>query len=397
MRGVYDYEIYKCMRVGRRVLACFFALLLMISYSGDAFAADKKTESENAMRMTGGSGVVSVTTGNGKKQAVTSMMRLENGSTIATASKSYAYVSLDSTKSVKLDSLTKAEVRKGNNKYEVLLNSGNLFFNVISPLKDGEIFNIRTSNMSMSIKGTCAQVEVVDSRHTRVCLLEGSLNCKITSFKSGESKTVIMLAGQAADFYLTGESQNDCKIVTEDIKTDAIRAFVLEELYRDKNLSAKIYQQSGLDFRNLTQATIDDRMRKDQNKSGTSTAKNKSNNKKSNNKNNSKKAIQMNFLEDHDEGKLAYTSEGKVIIIPECVSVELIRERGCPGSPCGGNSGGQNNSGSSNNQNNNSGKRVRDKTQKISAKAGESGGKAYEIIIPSPKADTVINNYFEDL
>ncbi len=390
MRGVYDYQIYKAMHVGRRVLACIVVFFMIVSFSGDTIVAETKTETENAMRMTGGSGTISVIGNNGKKMKVTSKMRLTNGSTIATASKSYAYVNLDSTKSVKLDALTKAEVRKTNDKYAVLLNSGNLFFNVTSPLLDSETFNIRTSNMNMTIKGTCAQVEVIDSRHTRVCLLEGSLHCKLTSLKSGESKTLIMLAGQAADFYLNGESQNDCKIVTEEVKTDYIRGFVLEELYKDKSLAAKVFQQSGLDFRNLTQAAVDERLRKDQNKTGTTAEKAKDN---------SKKSMQMKFLDKHQEGKILYTTEGDVAIVPENLSVELIKEGGAPGGPIGGSgsASGNDQNNNSGNQNNNSNSGHGKKIKNISGEMREYNPDRWELVIPSPNAKTVINNYFDDI
>ena len=223
MRGVYDYTIYRAMQVGRRLLALVAALFLIVSFSGDAIAADVKSDTENAMRITGGRGTITVTDSKGKKSNVTTKMRLENGSLVTTSSKSYATVKLDSAKYIKLDSLTKAEVRKANGKAEVLLNSGNLFFNVTSALEENEIFNIRTTSMVMSVRGTCAQVEVIDPGHTRVCLLEGSLHCKITNLKSGESKTVILLAGQAADFYITGNSAGDCKIVTDTFKKAVLK------------------------------------------------------------------------------------------------------------------------------------------------------------------------------
>ena len=317
MRGVYDYTLYRAMQVGRRLLAVVIALFLIVSFSGDAIAAEVKSDAENAMRLTGGRGTITVTDSKGKKSKVSTKMRLENGSLITTSSKSYATVKLDNTKYIKLDSLTKAEVRKAGGKAEVLLNSGNLFFNVTSALGESEIFNIRTSSMVMSVRGTCAQIEVVDSRHTRVCLLEGSLHCKLTSLKSGESKTVILLAGQAADFYLTGDSTNDCKIVTEDIAADSIRGFVLEELINDKSLTNTIFQQSGLDFRNLTSDVVNARVKKDQSVSGKTADKAKKN---------TKRSMERDFFEDHSEGRIVYTTEGQVSIIPENISEEQIAQ-----------------------------------------------------------------------
>ena len=61
-------------------------------------------------------------------------MKLYSGYTISTSAKSYAYVSLDSTKVVKLDASTKVEVRKSGSKLELLVSSGELFFNVSAPV-----------------------------------------------------------------------------------------------------------------------------------------------------------------------------------------------------------------------------------------------------------------------
>ncbi len=388
MRGVHDYTIYRAMQVGRRLLALAVALFLIISFSGDAIAAEVKSETENAVRLTGGKGTITVTDSKGKKTKVMTKMRLGNGSMVTTSAKSYATVKIDNTKYIKLDSLSRAEVRKANGKAEVLLGSGNLFFNVTSALADNEIFNIRTSNMVMSVRGTCAQVEVIDSKHTRVCLLEGSLHCKFTSLKSGESKTVILLAGQAADFYLTGKGTDDCRIVTEDVSTDAIRGFVLEELLNDKSLANKVYQQSGLDFRSLTSAYVDARLNKDQSAARSTASKARDN---------AKRAMEMDFFEDYPEGRILYTSEGLVSIVPECISEEsLACQNGWdPGAPYQDE---QNEENGTSDQNTNEERRSRTRIKEISGRskpAADDNSRYNRPIptIPSPNAVVVFKDY----
>ncbi|WP_026499462.1 FecR domain-containing protein [Butyrivibrio sp. WCD2001] len=374
MRGEYDYTIYRAAQAGKKLLAIAVALFLIISFSGDAIAAEVKSETENAIRLTSGKGTITITDSRGKKTKATTKMRLDNGSMVTTSSKSFATVKIDSTKYIKLDSLSKAEVRKKEGKAEVLLDAGNLFFNVTSALSENEIFNIRTSNMVMSVRGTCAQVEILDSKHTRVSLLEGSLHCKITSLKSGESKTVILLAGQAADFYLSGKGEGDCKIVTEDVNPDAIRGFVLEELLNDKSLANKVFQQSGLDFRSLTSDVVESRIKKDQSTAVNTSAKAKVD---------SKKAIQMDFFREHEEGKILYTTEGDVVIIPEPVSEEQIAKEAPQADQASADNSSDNNSG-----------RGRTVIREISAKSGPSGSEsAHYRIIPSPTAVVLFHAY----
>lgn len=67
---------------------------------------------------------------------------------------SYAYISLDSSKAVKLDANTKVQVRKQGSKLELLVTSGKLFFNVKAPLSSNQSLNIRTSTMVTGIRGS---------------------------------------------------------------------------------------------------------------------------------------------------------------------------------------------------------------------------------------------------
>ncbi|WP_081673448.1 FecR family protein [Butyrivibrio sp. FC2001] len=269
MRGEKSYHDICFISAGRRFILIALVLFVFISYAKvDVNAAEVKTDAANIMRMEKYEGTVGVSDDKGKAISVMEKMRLNDGNQISTKKKSYAYISLDDTKAVKLDAESSLEVRKTGTKYEALLDSGNLFFNVSEPLTDDEEFNIKTSSMTMGIRGTCAQIEDIDAEHTKVCLLEGSLQCSMKNIATGEEKTVMLIAGQAADFYSSG-----LRVETSEVSISDLKGFALLELYNDKELTEKIFQQSGLDFRKLSYETVTARLKKDQGKAGSRLAK----------------------------------------------------------------------------------------------------------------------------
>ena len=114
----------------RRLLSVGLVLAILSTLCTGALAA---TATASDMRLVSTTGTVTVKNANDKALSVRSNMKLYNGYTVTTGGKSYAYISLDSTKAVKLDASTQVEVRKQGNKLELLVCSGQLFFHVTAP------------------------------------------------------------------------------------------------------------------------------------------------------------------------------------------------------------------------------------------------------------------------
>jgi len=108
-----------------------------------AQAAD--SASASTMRLEKAEGTVTIANKNGKAVSVREGAKLYNGYAITTAAASYAYISLDADKIIKLDASTVVEVRQSGSNLEIALQSGKLFFNVTKPLSGSETLNIRTS------------------------------------------------------------------------------------------------------------------------------------------------------------------------------------------------------------------------------------------------------------
>lgn len=98
-------------------------------------------------------GTVSISNENGKNITPKEQLKLYSGYNMGTEPVSYAWIDLDKVKLVKMDENTELEIQKKGKALELLVNSGNLFFNVSEPLADNETMSIRTSTMIVGIRG----------------------------------------------------------------------------------------------------------------------------------------------------------------------------------------------------------------------------------------------------
>jgi hypothetical protein len=247
-----------------RVIAksiCTFAMsLCLLTSSVTAMASDT---SASVIRLEQITGTVKVTDSAGNPSQIIDKMRLNNEDDVNTFAKSYAYISLDASKAVKMDAKSEAYVKKNKKKYELVLESGNLIFDVSSPLQSSESMQIKTTNMTMGIRGTCAQVQKVSKNFTRICLLDGTLDVTVKDPDSGKSQSVVLNPGDAADC-LTGEIYGGCTINVGKVVFGDLRGFALQHLLTHPDTCQRIYEQSGLDFRNLTQQQVNDRLSNDE-------------------------------------------------------------------------------------------------------------------------------------
>ncbi len=173
----------------KRLLALCLTVLLTLSLVLPAMAASSATAAD--MRLVKTEGTVTLSQSSGRSLSVRDNMKLYNGYTVSTADKSYAWLTLDDEKAVKLDENTALEVRKKGKKLELLLKDGQIFFDVKNPLEAGETMNIRTSTMVTGIRGTMGVVSV-SGDNASITLYEGVV--EMCSLQSGITATVT--AGQ---------------------------------------------------------------------------------------------------------------------------------------------------------------------------------------------------------
>ena len=231
----------------KRFMIRTLAIVLVFSCSlaAPVFAAD--SAAATTMRLERTERTVSLTGKNEKSLVITEGMKLASGNTLTTKAKSYAYISLDDKKAVKLDGSSSAEVQKSGKKLEVLLNSGKLFFNVKVPLESDESLNVRSSTMTAGVRGTAGVIEIVNDQVSKLHLLEGTVQLTDYSSPSGKARVVTVQAGQTATCVSSTGSAGDAAVSVEKMEVSAVPGFAAVEIARDPQLADKIRKQSSLD------------------------------------------------------------------------------------------------------------------------------------------------------
>lgn len=224
----------------RRILASvLIAALCVCNMAVPAFAEEAVAAS---FRLYQTEGTVTVQNQNGKEMTAMQDMKLFNGYQVSTEQKSYAWFEADSTKLFKMDAVSNLEVRKKGKQSELLLNSGNLFFNVTEHLQDDEVLNIRTSSMVVGIRGTSGWVKVIDQYHTILYMLDGSVEASVTDPVSGQRKSITLRGGQRAEFWIYDKNKegDKCDIIVRQYGEEEIDGFVAVELKKNQQLQDRI-------------------------------------------------------------------------------------------------------------------------------------------------------------
>ncbi len=209
------------------------------------------------MRLLSFEGDVSIHNIGGSEITPTEDMKLQNGYTVKTAAASYAYISLDDEKAVKLDGLTEFSVRQRGDRLEILLLAGQLYFDVGAPLADSEVMNIRTSNMVTGIRGTSGFVSA--SWQGRIeqqasALLSGTVQVDVHEITN--EITSHTLESGFIEYYRPFDETMENAVQTLpllDEGTVRIPAFVLSEVLENPQALEALAESAGLSETELTE------------------------------------------------------------------------------------------------------------------------------------------------
>ena len=225
----------------KRILCGLLACILLLAPVTPASAA---TARATTMKLEKKEGEVTLKTQSGTSLRITNGMRLYNGNFLSTGKSSYAYISLDSSKAVKLDQNSSATLRQSGSRLELLTKSGKLFFNVSKPLTKNESMNVRTSTMVTGIRGTCGVVEAATQNRSKLYLIEGTV-----TLGSGD-QAVTVNGGQVA----TIEKGTQKPVQVEKMTEKDIPAIALQEIVNDTALQEKIEQTTDLEIEKIREA-----------------------------------------------------------------------------------------------------------------------------------------------
>ena len=223
----------------KRLISLVLALSCLLTLTVPVSAADSATGT--TLRLTETKGTVTVKTASGESKSIVKSMRLYNGYSVATGASSSAYIGLDDTKAVQLDSSGMVEIKKQGKKLEVSLTSGQLHFNVTEPLKTDESLNIRTATMVTGIRGSFGWVT-----STEMGLMHGHVTLTCTNPETGETRVTEVYSGEKVTFEsATQETAADptrweSDFVKEEIVNADVPVIVVEAVKNDETLQRQL-------------------------------------------------------------------------------------------------------------------------------------------------------------
>ena len=223
---------------------CAVFLLIAALLSGFSLGSlASETATAVDMRLEAVEGTAALYNASGKALSVRDGMKLYSGYEIQTELESYAYISLDSTKAVKLDASSHAQVNKEGQALVIYLLSGKLFFNVSQPLADDESMEIQTSTMVTGIRGTSGYVEADDRQPHRVTILDGQVILALTEDGTPQAVSCRVRAAQRAVITQEGDSW-ECDI--QKLSPEDIPGFVAVEILKNSDLQERIASETDL-------------------------------------------------------------------------------------------------------------------------------------------------------
>ncbi len=204
--------------------------------------------SATTMRLLRIEGTVTLQDASGNDKSIVDGMRFSSGDAISTGVQSLAQIALDDHKVVTLEENSRAEFTKSRNMMELNLTAGGVFFNVDQPLEENETFDIRTSTMTVGIRGTSGYVTVDEDGIATLILTSGNVHITGTNPNTGETKQLSVSAGQKVRVYLF----NDRAVVSVDFVLEAVTEndlndFVIARLCENTVLRRTVCATTGWD------------------------------------------------------------------------------------------------------------------------------------------------------
>ncbi len=245
----------------KRLISIMLVCLLVFALATPVYTAEKAEAVTIRLAKTEGAGVV-VTTNAGKTVKTSDKMRLFTGYQVKTDKSSFAFLSLDDTKAVKLDNNTHVEIKKSGQKNEVYVSTGQLFFNVSEKLETTETLNVHTSNASMGIRGTSGMVAfkttynpdgTLSASQTVIQIYDGSVTVNIIHPQTGKTEPLSIDASQKLTIDDSAQSGVG-KVEITPLTVADIPSFAANEILNDDALVERIKNDTDITAENIKES-----------------------------------------------------------------------------------------------------------------------------------------------
>ena len=237
----------KNLTFGMKLLYGLLAVSIVIAIVC-AIIFGRSTYLAKTMKLVRAEGTVKIEQEGGKLKPISKNSRFESGEALFTGLDGLATVSLDDKKFVTLQPDSRVEFSKVNKQLGLKLTKGGMFFEVTEKLKDGEIFEIKTSTMTAGIKGTSGYFCLdVDGNET-LTVTDGKLIISAVNPETGERKYAEVSGGQRITVYLYSETTKEhdtIELDVVDIGEEDLEDFTLKMLGNDERLLTKVCEYTG--------------------------------------------------------------------------------------------------------------------------------------------------------
>jgi len=196
------------------------------------------------MRLVAYEGEISLTGESEKELSVTENAKLYSGNVLSTKIASKGHISLDDTKLVTLEELSRADFEQEGKKLALHLSEGSLFFNVTEKLTDEESFDIRTSTMLIGIRGTSGYVNIASETKEQVWITDGETHVSVTHPMSGAVDEADVEGGKHLTVIYNDDGTIDMQI--DDIPyIGSLPADAIEEVFANISLLERVSEAAG--------------------------------------------------------------------------------------------------------------------------------------------------------
>lgn len=233
------------MKNGTVILCMLLLLCALVPALGESYRAD-------TMRLLRCDGSVEILDVTGNPRFVLENVRFSSGETLRTGAAASASVSLDDTKIVSLDENSAVKFEKIDQHMELTLTEGTLFLDVSEKLDENESLDIRTSNMTVGIRGTIvfltaqpltdeadgtSSQSTVAGQRTVLGVLEGS--AKLSYSDGAGERTLTVDAGEKA--ILSDQPALALPIAdVQEITQEDLTQFVASQIGRDDSVRNRV-------------------------------------------------------------------------------------------------------------------------------------------------------------
>ena len=232
------FDFTKRLTLGMKIIYTVVAVGVIAAIT-IGIIVSRNNNNAKSMKVLDAEGTVRVVQTQGGTKNAYKKMRFQSGDSLITGIDGTVSVALDDSKTVALNSDSRAEFIKQDRHLELRLTKGGLFFEVSEKLNDGETFEIKTSALTAGIRGTSGYIFYDEQERDSLIVTDGVVIVTVSNPDTGEKKYAEVNGGQK----LTVVSNAD--FVIEDIGEEDLPDFVLLTIAENDSLLDKVCVYNG--------------------------------------------------------------------------------------------------------------------------------------------------------